>query len=80
MMDVGGDTMRKLKFELMLAEIARRNGTTKEQVRREMQIAMESGMNSADPLVQHRWKRIPKQGEKLTLEEFEDYLATQCQS
>ena len=72
--------MRKLKFELMLAEIARRNGTTKEQVRREMQIAMESGMNSADPLVQQRWKRIPKQGEKLTLEEFVDYLATQCQS
>ncbi len=64
------------KFEAVLTQIARKNNTTKEHVRREMQYAMDMAMASPDPLVQARWAAIPRKGEKLTLEEFVSYMAS----
>jgi len=66
------------KFEWVLEVIAQHNGITKEQARKEMQEAMEEGMRCPDPDVQQRWAQIPKQGEKVTLEEFVEYIITQC--
>ena len=70
----GGGYMDQHEFEWVLGVIARRNGITKEQVREEMQIAMEEGMRSPDPVAQQLWAQIPRRGEKLTLEEFMEYL------
>lgn len=70
--------MNQEKFERVLESIAQRNGLTKKQVREEMTIAMEEGIRCSDPVVQQRWSQIPKRGEKLTLEEFVDYLVSQC--
>ena len=75
---MGGENMNKEKFEWMLEEVAHLNGITKEQVRQEMQEVMEEGMRCPDPEVQQRWAQIPKQGEKVTLEEFVEYIINQC--
>lgn len=68
--------MEQRDFDRVLRIIALRNGTTKEKVREEMQIAMEEGMKCPDPIVQQRWAQIPRRGERLTLEEFMEYLLT----
>ena len=48
--------------------------------RKEMQKAMDLAMASKDPIIQARWARIPRSGEKVTLEEFVEYVATQVSS
>lgn len=72
--------MKKTNFETILEQIARSEHTSKAHVRKEMQKAMDLAMASNDPLVQARWARIPKSGDKLTLEEFVEYMATQVRS
>lgn len=66
--------MQKQDFEWMLAQVAEKAGISKEQVRREMQEAMDDAMRSPDPMVQMRWKFIPRKGKQPTLEEFVEYL------
>lgn len=68
--------MPNQKIEAVLAQIARKNNTTKEHVRRELQYAMDIAMASPDPAVQARWAAIPRKGEKPTLEEFICYMAS----
>ena len=68
--------MPNQKIEAVLAQIARKNNTTKEHVRREMQYAMDMAMDSLNPAVQARWAAVPRKGEKPTLEEFVRYLAS----
>ena len=69
--------MKKHKFDSILEQIAKKEHTTKEHVRQKMQKAMDLAMTSTDPVIQARWARIPKSGDKLTLEEFVEYLASQ---
>ena len=69
--------MKPSNFEAILERIAKTEHTTKEHIRQEMQKAMDLAMASPDPLIQARWARIPKSGEKPTLEEFVEYIATQ---
>lgn len=68
--------MLDMKFEDILAQIAKKNHTTLEVVRTEMQYAMDMAMQSLDPAVQARWAAIPRKGDKPTLEEFVCYLAS----
>ena len=68
--------MLDMKFEDILAQIAKKNHTTPEVVRTEMQNAMDMAMQSLDPAVQARWAAIPRRGDKPTLEEFVCYLAS----
>lgn len=68
--------MPNQKIEAVLAQIARKNNTTKEHVRREMQYAMDIAMASPDPAVQARWAAVPRKGAKPTLEEFVSYMAS----
>ena len=70
--------MKQAKFQAILEHIAKAEHITPEQVRHEMQKAMDTAMASTDPAIQAKWARIPKSGEKLTLEEFVEYLATQA--
>lgn len=71
----GGDTMQKSKFDRVLEEVARREHMSVQEVREEMQAAMEEGQKTDDPVVQARWAAIPRKGTELTLEEFVAYLA-----
>lgn len=66
--------MKQTKFEAILEQIAKSEHTSPEHVRQEMQKAMDLAMASTDPAIQAKWAHIPKSGEKLTLEEFVEYL------
>lgn len=74
---MGGYDMKRHALELIIQQIANSHHTTPENVRHEMQLAMEEGQKSADPSIQAMWNAIPRKGKKLTLEEFISYLATQ---
>lgn len=67
--------MPSTKFERIVAEIARRENVTVQEVREEMQAAMEEGQKSSDPTAQALWASIPRKGPELTLEEFIAYVA-----
>lgn len=69
--------MRNHKLKIILEELARKNHTTPEQIRKEMQFAIKEGQKSRDPFIQARWAAIPRKGKELTLEEFVEYLAKQ---
>lgn len=66
--------MQKKKLDTILAKIAKNHGVTVQEVRKEMEEAMEAGQRSEDPKVKEIWDRIPKKDQVLTLEEFVDYL------
>lgn len=68
--------MTKEKMQLILELIAAANHTTPDQVRKEMQAAMEEGQRTSNPLAQAKWASIPRKGKELTLEEFIEYVAT----
>ena len=72
--EAGGELVHKHDFEYMLEMVANNAGISKEQVRKEMQEAMEEAMHSPDPMVQMRWQFIPRKGEQPTLEEFVEFL------
>ncbi len=56
-----------------LEEIARREGTSVEHVRKHIQVAIISGMTSPDPNVRAEWEKIPRAGEYPTPEELIAY-------
>ena len=70
----------KYNFQIILEQIAVANQTTAEEVRKEMQIAMDSALETNDPKIRQHWEHIPKAGENLTLEEFVDYIAYQIKT
>lgn len=68
--------MTAKKMQEILNKIAASHHTTPGgEVRLEMEPAMEAGQRAPDPVVQARWNAIPRKGEKLTLEEFIEYVA-----
>ena len=70
----GGNTMykeRELKRAAqIIKQIARDNNVPEEQVRADMQEAMDYGRNNPDPIAQARWKEFRYAGSEPTLEEF----------
>ena len=63
------------KFRRILTLIAQKENMTVDEVRNEMQSAMEERQKSCDPAVQALWASIPRKGAELTLEEFVVYVA-----
>ena len=61
-----------------LREVARKNHTTVEEVRKEIRLAMIVAMCNPDPAIQKRWNAIPHAGDTLTPEDFITYVASQC--
>ena len=47
--------------------------TTPEEVRREMQIAIDAGFDNPDPAVQEEWKKMTLKGDRPTPEEVINY-------
>lgn len=61
--------------EAALREVARKNHTTVEEVRKEIRLAMIAAMCNPDPAIQKRWNTIPHAGDTLTPEDFITYVA-----
>lgn len=72
--------MNKDQIEAILASIAKNNRTTVENVRKEIQLAMDVAQQSNDPNIQSLWHSIPSAGKHVTIEEFLNYCLSQMNS
>lgn len=63
--------------ERAIEEIAARDHTTPDMVRKHIQVAMLNGLISDDPKVKAEWAKIPCAGEVPTPEELIAYFAAQ---
>ena len=70
-------TQRELKRAGdIIKQIARENHVSEDQVRADMQEAMESARRNPDPLAQARWRDFRYSGADPTLEEFILWVAS----
>lgn len=69
--------MRKSKGARAIETLAKEKGISVEEVRNEIQIAIDMGMANRDPEVQAYWRKIPYKGNKPTPEEVIAYIAKQ---
>ncbi|MBQ8237056.1 MAG: sporulation initiation factor Spo0A [Oscillospiraceae bacterium] len=67
--------MSKRRMRHILEQIASDHHTTPQEVRRQMQLALDEAQSCTDPVVQARWRSIPHKGKKVTLEEFLEYAS-----
>ena len=61
-------------------KIARKEGISVDEVRQEIQKAIDDAMQSDDPAVQAYWRKIKFKGDKPTPEEVVLYIAKQVKS
>lgn len=64
-----------MNINKILNQIAANEGINVEDVKIEMQKAIDEGEKNPDPAVKACWANIPKHGEKHTLEEIIEFLA-----
>ena len=64
-----------LSAEQALQAVAQQNGTTVDEVKKEIALAILAGMSNPDPAVQARWKDIPHVGDVPTPEEMITYIS-----
>ena len=62
-----------MREKTIYEKIAEKYNTTPEEVRREMQIAIDAGFDSPDPAVQEEWKKMTLKGDRPTPEEVINY-------
>lgn len=74
------DTMEKSKVIRAFEKIARKEGISVDEVRQEIQKAIDDAMQSDDPAVQAYWRKIKFKGKKPTPEEVVLYIAKQVKS
>lgn len=74
------DTMEKSKVIRAFEKIARKEGISVDEVRQEIQKAIDDAMQSDDPAVQAYWRKIKFKGDKPTPEEVVLYIAKQVKS
>jgi len=55
---------RNIDAEAALREVARKNHTTLEEVRKEIRLAMIAAMCDPDPAIQRVWREIPCAGKQ----------------
>jgi len=72
--------MTKKEAERSIHHIAKENGTTEQEVRNEMMIAIRAAMNNPDPKVQEQWKHFRFEGTEPTPEEFMIYVAQRVEN
>lgn len=58
----------------VLEIVAEKEGVSVEEVRREIQLAIDDAMKNPDPKIQEQWRRIPKKGKKPTPEEVIEFI------
>lgn len=64
-----------MKPQNALEIIAAKEGISVEEVRREIQFAIDEAMKNPDPKVQAEWRKIPKKGKKPTPEEVIEFVS-----
>lgn len=69
----------EVNAEAALREVARRNHTSLEEVRKEIKLTMLVAMCSSDPAIQSKWQSIPYEGDTITPEDLIRYIAKQVQ-
>ncbi len=62
------------KIEKIMAHIALENHTTVEEVRKEIAVAIEMGINNPNPEIQKKWRAMSRTGGVPTPEEAILYL------
>ena len=62
------------KIKCSLASVAKQNGVSIDEVKREIQKAIDIGMANPDPKIKAFWNSIPRSGERPTPEEVIAYL------
>lgn len=58
------------RLKKIIHQIAKENGTTPQEVKQEMHIAIRAAMQSSDPQAQALWKEIAPDGKEPSIEEF----------
>ena len=61
----------------IIRQIAKQNGVTPAEVKRDIQEAIRIGMASSDPSVQAHWKRMSPSGTEPTINEVLTYLVSE---
>lgn len=64
-----------MKARKSIKKIAKQEGVSIDDVRREMQTAIDEEMKSTEPQAVEFWKKVPHNGEKPTPEELIDYIS-----
>lgn len=72
--------MKRSRGAKAITKLAAEKGISVEEVRREIQIAINMGMANQDPNVQAYWKKILKKGVKPTPEDIIEYFADQVKN
>ncbi len=72
------NNMRKQKVTKTLKQVAARNGTNIEEVRMEIDHAIQTGMSNPDPAVQAKWRELFPDGRIPTAEEVLSLLADEA--
>lgn len=67
--------MTKQQAEKIYQQIAIKNHTTVDKVKKEIKLAMLIGMSNQDPAIQKRWAEIPHDGDVPSPEELLIYLS-----
>lgn len=68
--------MTKKKAEKIYQQVAIKNHTTVDEVKKQIKLAMLIGMSNQDPVIKKRWAEIPHDGEVATPEELLLYLSS----
>jgi len=71
--------MKRSKGAKAIVELATQKGISVEEIRREIQLAIDLGMANQDPNVQACWKKMIKNGVKPTPEDVIEYIAKQVE-
>ena len=69
-----------MNFNNIIRQIAKENGVSPAEVKKDMQEAIRVGMASPDPKVQAEWKRISPSGKEPSVEELLAYLTLKAVS
>ncbi len=65
-----------MNFKNIIRQIAKQNGVTPAEVKRDIQEAIRIGMSSTDPNVQIHWRRMSPNGTEPTVNEVLTYLVS----
>ena len=63
-----------MNFNNIIRQIAKENGVSPAEVKKDMQEAIREAMASPDPKVQAEWKKISPSGKEPSIEELLTYL------
>jgi len=63
-----------IEASMAIYHIAQESGVSVDVIIKEMEDAITEAMENPDPIIQERWKKIPRRGKKPTALEFVAYM------